>query len=435
MADPPAAPVWSGPPPLHPPQGVPVPPPPRAPQQRAARPPIYDPASYGYGPWTPRGDTEPEEIDLPALDTGPTGWARFRAPLLGALVGAIVAGAVAVGAIWAAGDGGERVETVFDFGETTPSTVLDGEVLDIQGVLAKVQPSVVTIDIGAESIRGIFEGTGSGVVISEDGLVLTNAHVIQGADTIDVRFFDGTVKRADVIGSFPDEDIAIVQARDVSGLIPAELGTADSLRVGDDVVAIGNALDLGESPSVTKGIVSAKGRTISDGVLTLEDLIQTDAAINPGNSGGPLVNAAGQVVGINTAIIDNAQSIGFAINIDNVKPLIERALDGDADLSPDTAFLGVTSISVSNISEALRNQFGILEDTGAFVQEPLQGSPAEDAGIERGDVITSIDGQPVDSSQDVARIVRSLRPGDSVEVLLERNGTTERVTVTLDVRN
>ncbi len=354
--------------------------------------------------------------------------------MLGALIGALVAGVVAIGAIWATnGDG--TVETVFEFPDAGPSAVLDGEQLDIQSVLTRVQPSVVTIDTGTESFRGIFEGSGSGVVIGESGLILTNAHVIQGADTIEVRFFDGTVKQADRVGTFPDEDIAIVRARDISGLIPAELGDAETLRVGDDVVAIGNALDLGESPSVTKGIVSAKGRTISDGVLTLEDLIQTDAAINPGNSGGPLVNAAGQVVGINTAIIDNAQSIGFAISIDAVKPLIEQALDGNADLNPDTAFLGVTSISVSNLSDPLREQFSVTEDTGAFVQDIVGGSPAEDAGVARGDVITAIDGQPVDSSQDVARIVRALRPGDEVEVLIQRDGATERITVTLDVRN
>lgn len=407
-------------------------PPPLGPPEVGGRPPIYDPAHYGYGPWRPQPDDEP--IVLPGLEPQPTGWARFRGPVLGALIGALVAGAVAIGAIWATADDG-TVETVFEFPDAGPSAVLEGDQLDIQAVLTKVQPSVVTIDTGAESFRGIFEGSGSGVVIGESGLILTNAHVIQGADTIEVRFFDGTVKQADRVGTFPDEDIAIVRARDISGLIPAELGDAETLRVGDDVVAIGNALDLGESPSVTKGIVSAKGRTISDGVLTLEDLIQTDAAINPGNSGGPLVNAAGQVVGINTAIIDNAQSIGFAISIDAVKPLIEQALSGNADLNPDTAFLGVTSISVSNLSDPLREQFSVTEDTGAFVQDIVGGSPAEDAGVARGDVITAIDGQPVDSSQDVARIVRSLRPGDEVEVLVERDGRTERITVTLDVRN
>ncbi len=434
----PDPPSWSAAPPARPPEApwsapaTRVPEPPAA-SGRGDRPPIYDPSHYGYGPWRPIDD-DPEPIVLPGLEPQLTGWARFRGPLLGALVGALVAGAVAVGAIWATNDDG-TVTTVFELPDAGASTVLEGEPLDIQAVLTKVQPSVVTIDTGAESFRGIFEGSGSGVVIGEAGLVLTNAHVIQGADTIEVTFFDGTVKEADLVGSFPDEDIAIVRARDISGLVPAELGNAETLRVGDDVVAIGNALDLGESPSVTKGIVSAKDRTISDGVLTLTDLIQTDAAINPGNSGGPLVNAAGQVVGINTAIIDNAQSIGFAISIDAVAPLIDLALTGDAEINPDTAFLGVTSISVSNLSDALRDQFGVLQDTGAFVQDVIGGSPAEDGGIGRGDVITAIDGQPVDSSQDVARIVRSLRPGDEVEVLVERAGALERVTVTLDVRN
>jgi putative serine protease PepD len=401
---------------------------------RPSRPPIYDPSHYGYGPWRPEGNDEP--VDLQPLFVEPVGWRRFRGPLTGALIGALIASVAVLVAIAFVGDGGtDTVETVFEFPDSGPSTILDGERLDIQGVLAKVSPSVVTIKTGAESVRGIFEGAGSGVVIGEGGLILTNAHVIQDADTIEVLFFDGTLKAADLVGSFPDADIVIIRARNISGLIPADLGSSADLRVGDEVVAIGNALNLGDSPSVTKGIVSAKGRTISDGVLTLDNLIQTDAAINPGNSGGPLVNAAGQVVGINTAIIDNAQSIGFAISIDVVRPLIDRALSGDADLNPDTAFLGVTTISVSSLGEVVLDEFGVTATQGAFVQEVLSGSPAQRSGVERGDVITSIDGQAIDSSEDVARTVRAMRPGDNVEVLVVRNGRTEIITVTLDVRN
>jgi S1-C subfamily serine protease len=423
--------------PLHPPQNSssqPVIRPSDGLASRPSRPPIYDPSHYGYGPWRPEGNDEP--VDLQPLFVEPVGWRRFRGPLTGALIGALIASVAVLVAIAFVGDGGtDTVETVFEFPDSGPSTILDGERLDIQGVLAKVSPSVVTIKTGAESVRGIFEGAGSGVVIGEGGLILTNAHVIQDADTIEVLFFDGTLKAADLVGSFPDADIVIIRARNISGLIPADLGSSADLRVGDEVVAIGNALNLGDSPSVTKGIVSAKGRTISDGVLTLDNLIQTDAAINPGNSGGPLVNAAGQVVGINTAIIDNAQSIGFAISIDVVRPLIDRALSGDADLNPDTAFLGVTTISVSSLGEVVLDEFGVTATQGAFVQEVLSGSPAQRSGVERGDVITSIDGQAIDSSEDVARTVRAMRPGDNVEVLVVRNGRTEIITVTLDVRN
>jgi len=351
------------------------------------------------------------------------------------LTGLIVAVAVAGAFLLFDSDGSSTTETVFDFGASAPSVALDGERLDIQAVLDKVQPSVVTINTGAESVRSIFEGSGSGIVVGAEGLIVTNAHVIQGAETIEVTFFDGTTKTATVVGEFPDDDIAVIQAQDIRGLIPAEFGTAESLRVGDDVVAIGNALDLGSTPSVTKGIVSAKGRTIEAQPVTLTNLIQTDAAINPGNSGGPLVNAAGQVVGINTAIIDNAQSIGFAISVDVAGPLIDRARNGEADLNPDTAFLGVTSISVSTLSPALIEQFGVSATDGAFLQEALAGSPAQAAGLMRGDVIVSIDNQAILSASDVAQTVRSLRPGDTVEVIFEREGTTLVESITLDVRS
>ncbi len=421
--------------PLHPPQPATSSsaPPPDADQQSHApqAPPIYDPAHYGYGPPRERNDYVVAG-EAPVLELKPPWWRRALPSLATGLVAAL---AVAVAFLLFDREGSSTTETVFDFGESPPSVSLSGETLDIQAVLNKVQPSVVTINIGAESVRSIFEGSGSGIVVSEDGLIVTNAHVIQGAETIEVTFFDGTVKTASVVGEFPDDDIAVIQAADIRGLIPAEFGTAESLRVGDDVVAIGNALDLGSTPSVTKGIVSAKGRTIEAPPVTLSDLIQTDAAINPGNSGGPLVNAAGQVVGINTAIIDNAQSIGFAISVDAAAPLIDRARNGEADLNPDTAFLGVTTISVSTLSPAVAEQFGLEATDGAFVQEALAGSPAQAAGIMRGDVIVSIDGQTIVSASDVAQTVRSLRPGDTVEVIFERDGSTQVESITLDVRN
>lgn len=409
------------PPPPRPVEQMPVsaPPSPHA-ASRPTRPPIYDPAHYGYGPWRPVPDAEP--VDLPPLEPAATGWRRLAGPAVAMFAGAALAAFTILLAVVVFDNGPSRTETVVQFPELGPSTILEGDVLDIQGVLAKVRPSVVTINTGSESRAGIFEGAGSGVVIGEDGLILTNAHVIADADTIEVTFFDGTVKTATVVGTFPDDDIAIVDAEDISGLQPADLGSAEDLRVGDDVVAIGNALDLGSTPSVTKGIVSAKDRTITDAFIRLENLIQTDAAINPGNSGGPLVNAAGQVVGINTAIIDNAQNIGFAISIDVVRPLIDRALDGDADLSPDTAFLGVTSISLANLDPSVQDEFGVSVPAGAFVQDVVPGSPAEEAGITRGDVVTEIAGEAITSAEDVARVVRSRRPGDLVTVVVQRDG-------------
>jgi S1-C subfamily serine protease len=264
--------------------------------------------------------------------------------------------------------------------------------------------------------------------------VLTNAHVISTADTITVRFFDGTLADADLVGSFPDDDIALVQVQDVVGTTPAELGTSATLQVGDDVLAIGNALDLGGSPSVTLGIVSALDREIDAGLLQLRDLIQTDAAINPGNSGGPLVNASGQVVGINTAIINDAQNVGFAIEIDAIRPLIDALVAGGGDITPDTAFLGVTTQTIADIPLTERASLGIDRDAGAYVADVVEGSGADDAGVLPGDVIVSVDGTSIESSEDVARAVRDRQPGNEMELTYRRAGATLRTTVTLGAR-
>ena len=182
------------------------------------------------------------------------------------------------------------------------------------------------------------------------------------------------------------------------------------------MVAIGNALGLGGRPTVTRGIVSAKDRTIEDATISLNSLLQTDAAINPGNSGGPLVNALGEVVGVNTAIINDAQNIGFAISIDTVKPLIEQIRNGDAEIVPGQAFLGVSQISVSEITDALRDEFAVSGDEGAFIAAVDPGSGADQVGLEPGDVVVSIDGEPVTSSEDLARIIRERDAGDEVTI-------------------
>ena len=370
----------------------------------------------------------PEIVELPVVP---------RRLLIGGVVATVVL--AVLGAVVAAMlvSGGGEVQRVSAAGATVePGTNLefDREPLDVQGVLARVQPSVVTIETGQETVRGLFEGAGSGLVISEDGLILTNAHVIQGADDIQVAFFDGTVSAAELIGSFPDDDIALIQAIDVVGTTPAALGTSENLRVGDEVVAIGNALNLGSSPSVTLGIVSAKGRSIDAGLVQLTDLVQTDAAINPGNSGGPLVDAAGEVVGINTAIIDDAQNIGFAISIDAVRPLIDRLVAGQGEITPDTAFLGVTTQAVGDLPQVTLDEAGVTVELGAFVADIVADSAAELALIEPGDVIVAIDGEPVDSPEDVARIIRSHVPGDRVDVEVVRGEDTKELEVELGSR-
>jgi S1-C subfamily serine protease len=200
--------------------------------------------------------------------------------------------------------------------------------------------------------------------------------------------------------------------------------------VGDEVVAIGNALGLGGRPTVTRGIVSAKDRTVEAPGLELTNLIQTDAAINPGNSGGPLLNALGQVVGVNTAIIEGSQSVGFAISIDSIKPSIESILDGEG-INQDTAFLGVATVGVAEVQDAVLDQFRVERADGAFVQEVTPDSAAETAGLRAGDVIVAIEGQTVTSSADVASIVRSRTPGDEISVTYERLGESGSTTARL----
>ena len=222
-------------------------------------------------------------------------------------------------------------------------------------VLGNVEPSVVSIQTTSAVVEG-QAGAGTGIILTSDGLALTNAHVVAGLPDIQVGIFDGTRAEATLVGSFPEEDIALIQIQGRDDLIPAELGSSDALQVGAEVIAIGNALNLGGRPTVTLGIVSALNRSLEAEGISLEGLVQTDAAINPGNSGGPLVNAAGQVVGVNTAIIGDAQSIGFAIAIDQVKPLIEEIRAGGGEVRGDQPFLGVNTTDVATEAPALLDE-------------------------------------------------------------------------------
>ena len=285
---------------------------------------------------------------------------RLGAALIGALVGAVVAALVAA-AVVVVNDGSD---------EATPSATssVAGE-LDIQRLLDAAEPSVVAIKSSATE--------GSGFVLSADGLIVTNDHVIAGSTELDVVFVDGSTEKAELVGSFPDEDVAIIRVRDRDDLVPAQLGSSNALEVGDPVVAIGNALGLGVEPSVTLGIVSAKERSIETEAGLREHLIQTDAAINPGNSGGPLVNSRGEVVGINTANVPGAQNIGFALAIDAVKGLIKEIRAGRGEINENTAFLGIESLAVDDpaVLPSLLDTYEVERDSGAFVLEITPGRP------------------------------------------------------------
>ncbi|MEO1063820.1 MAG: trypsin-like peptidase domain-containing protein [Actinomycetota bacterium] len=314
--------------------------------------------------------------------------------------------------------------------------------VDVGAVLDRVGASVVTIRTG-EVTPGVLidpdadavpdTGAGSGVVLEADGLVLTNEHVIAGADQITVLLSDGRELRADFVGSVPDEDVALIRIRDVDGLVPAQLGSSVDVAVGDPVVAIGNAFNLAGAPSVTSGIVSAKGRTIESGDVRLQGLIQTDAAINQGNSGGPLVDTDGAVIGINTAIVRVSQNVGFALSIDRVAEVVEQIRDGDAVVRAQ-GFLGVSVLDVDNLDEDLVAQFAVTAERGAFVAEIVPGTAADQSELQRGDVIVAIDGSGVDGRDDVSELIARRQAGETVQLEVLRGDQRQVIEAELGAR-
>jgi S1-C subfamily serine protease len=354
------------------------------------------------------------------------------AALIGALVGALVGGLAA-----RLLDDDEPRASTSVAGPDGPSTVL-AQPGNIGEILDKVEPAVVSISTRGFAQDDFFsvtprEGAGTGVILTPDGEVLTNAHVIADAAAIEVKLTTGDrTYRATLLGSDPGADVALIKLQGVSNLPTATLGRSADVRVGDQVVAIGNALALPGGPTVTTGIVSALDRTIGSGRNRLEHLIQTDAAINPGNSGGPLVNANAEVIGINTAVIQSngqadAQNIGFAIATDTIRPMLGelRQLGGRARVP---AYLGVSTIT---LNDATRDRVGGIPGTGAYVTSVSPGTPAEAAGLRAGDVITNVGGQRITSSDELGTAIRRSKPGDSVEIRWQRAGAERTATVTL----
>ena len=256
------------------------------------------------------------------------------------------------------------------------------------------------------------QGVGSGFVISQDGYILTNNHVVEDADQIKVKLSNGKEYEGKVVGRDPKTDLAVVKIERASDLHPLKLGNSEDLKVGSWVVAIGSPFGLEQT--VTAGIVSAKGRVIGSGPY--DNFIQTDASINPGNSGGPLVNMSGEVVGINTAIIPNGQGIGFAIAINTAKEIVPQ-LEEKGHVTR-----GWMGVSIQEVTPALAKSFDLKEKQGALVAQVVSGGPAEKGGIEQGDVILGFDGKEIVESKDLPRIVASTPVGKTVTVKLLRNG-------------
>ncbi len=315
----------------------------------------------------------------------------------------------------------------------------------VAAVAARVLPSVVnvTTNVYQAAPTGQPEpgkGVGTGFIVRDDGVIVTNCHVVQGASRITV--FTSAERPvsygARVIGGDCEHDLAVLKI-DAHGLATVPLGSSGGLRLGQSVVAIGYALALEGGPTVTAGIVSSLDRTIQvqdpgctvcpRGVRTYSNVIQTDAAINHGNSGGPLVDMNGRVVGINSAGSDNAENIGFAISIDSAKQAIRQAI---ADPLKATAYLGV---STRDITSDLAFQLGLPTERGALVLATLTNGPAAHAGIRDGDVIVEVDGQEVTSAEDLGRILDTLHPGTAVVVrVIGGDGSPRDLTVDLGTR-
>ena len=266
---------------------------------------------------------------------------------------------------------------------------------------------------------------GSGFIISPDGFIVTNNHVVQGADSITVRLVDnGKSFDAEVVGLDPETDLALIKIEPDHELPVLEFADSDELKVGEWVMAIGNPFGLGHT--VTAGIVSAKGRVLGAGPY--DDFIQTDASINPGNSGGPLVNLDGKVVGINSAIIPAGQGLGFAIPGTMARKVIEQLKTGQ---SVQRGWLG---IQMQNLDEDMAAAVGLDEPRGVLVADAFAGDPAAKGGVEVGDVILAVNGRPVDNTNDLARAIAAITPGESATLTVWRGGKEIALNVVLDER-
>ena len=276
-------------------------------------------------------------------------------------------------------------------------------------IVENVSPSVVHIQVR----RRFGDSSGTGVILEEDGIILTNQHVIEGAVSISVALTNDEVFEGTVIGEDESVDIAVIKI-EAEGLQPALLGDASKLRVGEDVIAIGHALGLAGGPTVSKGVVSALGRTVNQGTEQLTDLIQTDAAINPGNSGGPLLNASGEVIGISTARLESGEGIGFAIEINLAQAVVEQLIH-QSTLAPGT--IGIRAI---DITPALAQIIGLPVTRGVGIIEMENGGPAQLAGLEIDDIIIRINEETIRDNSDLSKFMRTHRPGEEVTITIVR---------------
>jgi S1-C subfamily serine protease len=420
----------------------------------------YTPASEPRPDWTRDlgGETvaTPERWYEPAPTTEPvvpvTTTRRSRGGM-GTVVGAALLSAVLAsgGTVLALGASGALDRPVTTVPASTsqgtnvaaPQPVAIDESSATINVAAKVNPAVVRITVTGASGAGDLgvipaTGVGSGVIFNSAGWILTNHHVVEGGTKFDVQLYDGRVLSGSVYGIDTLTDLAIVKV-DGTNLPTAAIGESDALKVGQLVIAIGSPLGT-YSNSVTSGIVSAKGRSITtDGNQSLTNLIQTDAAINPGNSGGPLLDADGNIVGINTAIASNSNGIGFAIPIDIARPIMDQAVAGEKLTRP---YLGISFVSITRQvadQEKLPVKAGALvggrDANGNAIPDAVKpGTPAAAAGIKDGDIIVSVNGKAIDEGHPLDAVLAQFSPGDTVSLDVLRDGQHVTLQVTLGTR-
>lgn len=310
---------------------------------------------------------------------------------------------------------------------TAPAGRDDDGPIDVAAVVERIGSSVVTVVSQSDGPAGFGRGTGTGVVVTTDGEILTNAHVVSDSTSVSVLFGESIDPiPVDVLALDRGNDLALLKV-DLTDLEPAVFAEPGSVDVGDEVVAVGFALALEGGPTVTRGIVSAIGRTIASDDGALDGLIQTDAAISSGNSGGPLLNGRGEVIGINTAVFQSsigtaANNVGFAISVSEILPVVEALRRQANGAERVEGYLGV---GLENRSDGGR---------GALISDVADGSPAFEAGIEAGDVVVEADGTPIDGQPAFIAAIRDKSPGDAIEIVVLRGGSRLTLTATLATR-
>lgn len=364
-----------------------------------------------------------------------------KLPLALASIALVAAGTSAIFSIMSYQKSSQPLTILNSGTDGNSANFVEGSVADVVNRVSKSVVSIVT-SVKSRSYYGQSyesEAAGTGIIVTADGYILTNKHVIEGASSISVVLDDGTVfKDVEVAATDSLNDIAFLKIKDVSGLTPATLGDSKTIQIGQQVVAIGNALGQYQN-TVTAGVVSGTGRTLvatdSTGSMAekLSDMIQTDAAINSGNSGGPLINAAGEVIGVNTANSYSAENMGFAIPIAAAKGMLAQLIEkGEAS----RAYIGVYSTDVTaDVAKEYNlpvNSGTYLYTTGGKYSAIVSGSPADKAGLKEKDIITAVNGVKIGAAGSLSTLIGEYKPGDTVQLTVIRDGKEIAVNVTLE---